>query len=521
VRILAVDISGLFSQKWLVDNGRGQDYNQPRLSTLQAVRKFRDGHDRVAICCDSGKSFRSQIWDTYKADREDRGEPYRAQLGQTLEALSQDGCSVFRAPKYAGDLYAEADDVIGSLCQWAYESGHEVTILSADKDLMQLVGDGVRQISPLEKDPVVYGPEDVKAKLGVLPPLVPHLLALAGDSSDNYKPYPKVGPKLATALLDKYKHATAVFTPPVDMTALAEILGPKLADAFVGAGPEPARKALEVATIVRDLPLDFERLTGEPVRTPLPEEERTMTEAPSMEPQHAEPAQHEKAALSDTALQQATPQVPVRSDVAQSLQRSVSHHIQPGAYWMVPGFVSETWRLATAFFQAQIFPQYANAQQIMTIMLMAYEDGIGVATALQHAYPVHGRLGHSATYLLMRAEASGTVEMFDVVTSTDRECVIKCRRKGRAECIVRFTIEDADRAKLIGLKPDSNWKKWPVEMLLARCMTRALRQVWRDKVGGRYTPEELGAPIAEDDVLTNAREVRMALSEPKAEPKAA
>lgn len=112
-------------------------------------------------------------------------------------------------------------------------------------------------------------------------------------------------------------------------------------------------------------------------------------------------------------------------------------------------------------------------------------------------------------------EPSGRAEVFDVVTSTDRECVIKCKRRGRAECVVKFTVDDAERAGLI--KPGSNWKKWPIEMLLARCMTRALRQVWRDKVGGRYVPEEMDSPISDDEILSNAREVRRALTDKTAD----
>jgi len=113
LKILAVDISGVFSQMWEVDNGRGRDFDKPRTATIEAIRRFRDGHDRVAICCDSGKSFRSQIWTSYKANRPDRGEAYRNQIRLTIEALASDGCSVFRAPQYKGELYAEADDVIG------------------------------------------------------------------------------------------------------------------------------------------------------------------------------------------------------------------------------------------------------------------------------------------------------------------------------------------------------------------------------------------------------------------------
>jgi hypothetical protein len=103
LKILAVDISGLFSQFWEVDNGRGRDFDKPRTSTVSAVRRFREGHDRVAICCDSGKSFRAEIWPSYKANRPDRGEAYRNQLRLTIEALAAEGCSVFRAPRYGGE----------------------------------------------------------------------------------------------------------------------------------------------------------------------------------------------------------------------------------------------------------------------------------------------------------------------------------------------------------------------------------------------------------------------------------
>lgn len=496
LKILAVDISGVFSQMWEVDNGRGRDFDKPRTATIEAIRRFRDGHDRVAICCDSGKSFRTQLWESYKAGRPDRGEAYRSQLGQTIEALEAEGCSVFRSPKYNGDLYAEADDVIGSLCSWAFESGHSVTILSSDKDMLQLVSDHVSMLRPIDKEHKLYDAAAVMEKYGIPPHKIPDFLALAGDSCDGYKPYQGIGDKSAVALLAKYGHALGVFDGVVSMPELSVLLGAKRAESLVSAGPEPARRALQVATIVRDLPLDFERLTGEPVRPVIPPQEQTPLDRDQIEPQAVEQtqtAQPAQRALAVAAPQQLAPQ------------------LQPGAYWVVPGFVSETWRLATAFYQAQLFPQYANAQQIMTIMLMAYEDGIGVATALQHAYPVHGRLSHSATYLLMRAEASGTVEVFDVVTSTDRECVIKCKRRGRAECVVKFTVDDAERAGLI--KPGSNWKKWPIEMLLARCMTRALRQVWRDKVGGRYTPEELEVELPEEAIVSAAREARRALAE--------
>jgi len=463
VRILAVDISGLFSQKWLVDNGRGQDYNQPRLSTLHAVRKFREGHDRVAICCDSGKSFRTQLWDTYKADREDRGEPYRAQLGQTLEALSQDGCSVFRAPKYEGDLYAEADDVIGSLCQWAYESGHEVTILSADKDLMQLVGDEVKQISPLEKDPVVYGPEEVKAKLGVLPPLVPHLLALAGDSSDNYKPYPRVGPKLAATLLEKYRHATAVFAEPVDMAVLTQILGPKLADAVVGAGPEPARKALRVATIVRDLPLDFERLTGEPVIQRIEIESEPQ---PTPEPAQVAPM---------------VSIVPAPKPV-QMTAKSDPWALQPSGQNSLRAFAADV-------ASSRMFPQIATAEQAIVVIAWGQNLGVPAMIALTQAYVVHGRVGWGAQFIAGLIKNNPSCEKFYVSETDDKHATVVYRRKGEPEGRYSFTIERAQKMGLI--KPGGPWDKIPATMCRWACTRECARMVWPDVVTGVYTPDEI------------------------------
>ena len=470
VRILAVDISGLFSQKWLVDNGRGQDYNQPRLSTLHAVRKFREGHDRVAICCDSGKSFRTQLWDTYKADREDRGEPYRAQLAQTLEALSQEGCSVFRAPKYAGDLYAEADDVIGSLCQWAYESGHEVTILSADKDLMQLVGDGVRQISPMDKEPLAYGPEEVKAKLGVFPPLVPHLLALAGDTSDNYKPYAKVGPVLGAKLLEKYGHALAVFAPPVDMTALAQILGPKLADAFVGAGPEPARKALEVATIVRDLPLDFERLTGEPSMQRID---------PENEPQRAmEPAQ--AVAAQTVAMVQAP--------------RAILPTAKSDPWALQPSGQNSLRAFAADVASSRMFPQISTAEQAIVVIAWGQNLGVPAMIALTQAYVVHGRVGWGAQFIAGLIKNNPSCEKFYVSETDDKHATVVYKRQGEPEGRYTFTFDMAERRGLTRATRSgepSMWSKIPATMCRWAAMRECARMVWPDVVTGVYTPDEI------------------------------
>jgi len=463
VRILAVDISGLFSQKWLVDNGRGQDYNQPRLSTIQAVRKFREGHDRVAICCDSGKSFRTQLWDTYKADREDRGEPYRAQLGQTLEALSQDGCSVFRAPKYEGDLYAEADDVIGSLCQWAYESGHEVTILSSDKDLLQLVNPQVTMLRPIDKERKVFDEAAVIEKIGLPPAKIPDFLALAGDASDNYKPYAGIGDKRAVELIKHYGNALAMFDGVVSMADLANILGAKLAESFTGAGPEPARKALKVATIVRDLPLDFERLTGEPVMQRIePENEPQPTPGP------AQPA----------------PVVAIvpASKPAQMTAKSDPWALQPSGQNSLRAFAADV-------ASSRMFPQITTAEQAIVVIAWGQNLGVPAMIALTQAYVVHGRVGWGAQFIAGLVKNNPSCEKFYVAETDDKHATIVYKRKGEPEGRYSFTIERAQKMGLI--KPGGPWDKIPATMCRWAAMRECARMVWPDIVTGVYTPDEI------------------------------
>ena len=87
----------------------------------------------------------------------------------------------------------EADDVLATLTRRFEEPGLSVTIATSDKDLLQLVSDGVTVYDPWKEKR--FGPEDVKEKLGVAPEQVPDLLALSGDDVDNIPGVPGVGPK--------------------------------------------------------------------------------------------------------------------------------------------------------------------------------------------------------------------------------------------------------------------------------------------------------------------------------------
>src|SRR5262249_43492547 len=96
----------------------------------------------------------------------------------------------------------EADDVIATLVVQARQKGWEVVIFSADKDIMQLIGDGVTMIDALHQK--TYTREEVIKKMGVPPEKIPDFLALVGDTSDNVPGLRGVGDKTAANLLEQY-----------------------------------------------------------------------------------------------------------------------------------------------------------------------------------------------------------------------------------------------------------------------------------------------------------------------------
>ena len=499
MRILAIDYNGLFARNWHASGG--PERNEAYQRTVAWVQQAREGYDRVALCCDSGhKSFRVALWGEYKANRPQVDEMYREQLRRTLERLRRDACSVFVAPHlpdFGG--HAEGDDVIGALCSWATKAGHEVTIASGDKDVLQLAR-AADEAQPaivclsLNSGKVATA-EDVAKSYGVAPHLLPELFALCGDKSDNYKPIPGVGEAKAAELLRAAGGSAVALTAPEVLGKIHEVVGDALAKKIREIPDLRDRliRAKRVATILDTLPpLDFAALEAEPMYETPPENEA---------PKEAQPVALQRAAERPQAL--TVPQAP-----------STPQPVELVPYWAQPTYLGALWDVAKAFTAARCFPNIGAPEQVMVVGMMAQEDGIGLATAMQHAYFVHGRLSWSATYLLMRARQSGEVEKFQVTKIDDKTCVIEVKRKGHPARSVTWEWAEAERAGLT--KPSrsgepSNWTKWPKEMNLARCIARALRQEFRDFIGGRYIPEEMSEELPEDQILASARETRAAL----------
>ncbi|MEL6947819.1 MAG: 5'-3' exonuclease H3TH domain-containing protein, partial [Pseudomonadota bacterium] len=144
----------------------------------------------------SSTTFRNEIYPEYKANRSEPPDDLRPQF-----AVIRDATRAFDVPCIEKEGF-EADDLIATYARLAAEAGAGVTIVSSDKDLMQLVTDQVSMYDTMKDRQV--GVEEVVEKFGVTPDKMIDLQALAGDSTDNIPGVPGIGPKTAAQLLDDF-----------------------------------------------------------------------------------------------------------------------------------------------------------------------------------------------------------------------------------------------------------------------------------------------------------------------------
>ena len=144
----------------------------------------------------SGQTFRNDIYDQYKANRGETPEDLIPQFPLTREATIAFGAASIEMTGY------EADDLIATYARIADEAGARCTIISSDKDLMQLVTENVIMRDPMKNKDI--GIKEVEEKFGVKPDRVIDVQALAGDSVDNIPGVPGIGVKTAVLLLNEY-----------------------------------------------------------------------------------------------------------------------------------------------------------------------------------------------------------------------------------------------------------------------------------------------------------------------------
>ncbi|WP_417726899.1 DNA polymerase I [Roseovarius sp.] len=156
-----------------------------------------DAPTHVAVIFDKGShTFRNDLYPDYKANREAMPEDLRPQIPLTREATRAFNIACEEIEGF------EADDIIATLACQARDLGGRVTIISSDKDLMQLVGDGVEMLDAMKNR--LIDVDGVREKFGVAPDRVVDVQALAGDSVDNVPGAPGIGIKTAALLINEF-----------------------------------------------------------------------------------------------------------------------------------------------------------------------------------------------------------------------------------------------------------------------------------------------------------------------------
>ena len=203
------------------------------------VADFESSHFSVVFDA-PGSTFRNELYPQYKANRPPMPEGLRSQITALHSVIKALGLPLVCVEG------VEADDVIGTLATQAAGSGMDVLIISGDKDLAQLVTEQITMVDTMKG--ITYDRGEVEKKFGVSPEQIIDYLSLVGDTSDNIPGIPKVGPKTACRLLQKFG-------------SVAEIV--RNADEISGKIGENLRGSLQqiplsqkLATIKCDVPLD-------------------------------------------------------------------------------------------------------------------------------------------------------------------------------------------------------------------------------------------------------------------------
>ncbi len=206
-------------------------------------------HDPAAVivCWDAGWSGRELTYEPYKSERKPRPDLLREQWPHLMPLADAFGFSNIKVDGY------EADDVIASLVKRAREQKIPVMVVSGDRDVYQLVEDGVRVMTTSRgvTDTKIYDRDGVIERYGVPPELVTDLIGLKGDTSDNIPGVPGIGDKTAAQLLQEYGDLEGV------LASIDKISGAKRKENLTNHA-EDARISKRLATAITDIDVELD-----------------------------------------------------------------------------------------------------------------------------------------------------------------------------------------------------------------------------------------------------------------------
>lgn len=212
---------------------------------INMVKRMLDEYkpEHMAVVFDApGKTFRHEMYDQYKANRPPMPDELREQIQPTKDIIKAMGIPLLEVPK------VEADDVMGTLAEEAFQQGYKTVISTGDKDLAQLVNDNIILIDTMRNTTLDY--QGVIDKFGVKPEQIIDYLTLIGDKSDNIPGVNKVGPKTAVKWLTEHKTLD-------NIVEHADSIKGKVGEYFREAIPQLALSK-DLVTIDKSLKLDCE-----------------------------------------------------------------------------------------------------------------------------------------------------------------------------------------------------------------------------------------------------------------------
>jgi 5'-3' exonuclease len=490
--IVAIDLAAVYWRHWhaLAPTDAPDDAGR---ATVEQVRRVASRYDHAAVCLDSAGSWRKSIVPTYKAHREEKPVVAIAVLDRARETLALDGFAMLGAEGY------EADDVIAGIVGWALAEEHEVVIATADKDLGQLVGDGVTWLRT--DNGATLDAAGVRERYGVEPEQLGDWLALVGDASDNVPGVRGIGAKTAASMLAAYGSIAGIKAARLSGD---ERIKPKMAEALAAADEQLGISRVLVSLRAPDL--DYSIAVAPRVTRPLPMTETTeegddmsdevheaevidepqqpATQAP--EARKSEPRGEPAPKAGGNGNGNGAPQLDGATRAAIVLAGPGSNAWNAA---LEPVTLNEAKRMSEVLYNSRLFGGYANEAAVFAAIVNGRSLGLPAIASLRGTHVIEGKLALSAATIIGLVLKSPLCLYLDCIESSATSCTWETQRKDRSPQRKTFTIEDAKTAGYI--KPGGNWAKIPSTMLEWRTGVMLARRVYPDIVGGLYTPEEL------------------------------
>ncbi len=501
--LLLIDLSSLCHPIWHMA-ASDPDPNATSIQTVARVRALATDQPHVAVCYDTGKSFRHDVDPTYKAQRPVAEATLHHQIALALETLRGDGFPCWGVKGY------EADDVLASATIAALNTDgpHSgVQIVSSDKDILQLVNADVTAKSL--RDGSVIDVQAVVDKFGVLPEQMRDYLSLVGDASDNIIGAKGIGPKGAAKLLlefgtldSLYEHIDgnkAAITPAMMLSLrelrtrlpiVRELLTLKtdvpvpLAEAFQPRVPKDADVAV------------FDGLSDD-----IEESMPTLPAPPSIPlvigPDHSDLKRETSrvdAPVTAAPIPASTPPPVEWSPRVPAVQEPEVVSLAP-LEWerqLEPRTMREAWMLASEMFKSRLWSAYGTPQGVMSTILAGRELGLQAMASLRGFHIIDSKPTLSADLIRALILKSGRAKYFRCMERSAERSTWETQRGDDPPISLTITIQEG-RAAFVGDDRKwaaSGWGKNPADMLVARASSKLARLVYPDVVFNLYDPTE-------------------------------